>query len=274
MSLLSVSIPDLKHTKKNTSSEFMEKDQDTFLLPNVPDPALFCRTQFSTGYHTDHDQTMQFDKGTTTLAFMYQGGIIVAVDSRSTQGPFIASQSVKKVTEINDYLLATLAGGAADCQYWQRNLTIQCRMYELRNRHRISISSASKLIANTCNHYKNYGLSMGMMIMGFDNGVPSLYYVDNDGARLKASVDKPKFSVGSGSTFAYGIMDTKWRMDMTDEEAVELGACAIYHATHRDAYSGGLCRVYHFTNEGYTLVKHQDVLELHEKYANEKSPVV
>ena len=54
-------------------------------------------------------------KGTTTLAFKFQGGVIVSVDSRATQGPFIASQTVKKVIEINPFLLGTMAGGAADC---------------------------------------------------------------------------------------------------------------------------------------------------------------
>lgn len=33
-----------------------------------------------------------------------------------------ASQTVKKILEINPYLLGTMAGGAADCQFWQRNL--------------------------------------------------------------------------------------------------------------------------------------------------------
>lgn len=237
-----------------------------FLLPPVADPAAFCRANFKTGYHVDNDQEIKFDKGTTTLAFIYQGGIIVAVDSRSTQGPFIASQTVQKVNEINEYILATIAGGAADCQFWQRNLTIQCRMYELRNRHRISISAASKLIANTCNHYKKYGMSMGMMMMGFDHGKPTLYYVDDEGSRMKASDERPKFSVGSGSTYAYGVLDSQWKFDLTDQEAIDLGAQAIYHATHRDAYSGGICRVYHFKPEGYVKVINQDVLDLREKY--------
>ena len=39
-----------------------------------------------------------------------------------------ASQTVKKVIEINPFLLGTMAGGAADCQFWQRNLGQQvCR---------------------------------------------------------------------------------------------------------------------------------------------------
>ena len=74
------------------------------------------------------------------------------------------------------------------------------------------------------------------MISGWDENLgPALYYVDNDGTRLKGD----KFCVGSGSTYAYGILDNEYRRDLTVEEAVELGKRAIYHATHRDAYSGG-----------------------------------
>ena len=39
----------------------------------------------------------------------------------------LASQTVKKVIEINPYLLGTMAGGAADCSYWERVLARQCR---------------------------------------------------------------------------------------------------------------------------------------------------
>lgn len=67
---------------------------------------------------------------------------------------------------------------------------------------------------------------------------PGLYYVDSDGNRMAGNV----FSVGSGSLYAYGVLDSGYHWDMTDEEAQELGRRAIYHATHRDAYSGGIVR--------------------------------
>lgn len=38
-----------------------------------------------------------------------------------------ASQSVKKIIEINPYMLGTMAGGAADCQFWHRNLGIKVK---------------------------------------------------------------------------------------------------------------------------------------------------
>lgn len=76
----------------------------------------------------------------------------------------IGSSTMKKIVEINDYLLGTLAGGAADCVYWDRVLAKQCRTYELRNRERISIAAASKLLSNMIYNYKGMGLSIGGLL--------------------------------------------------------------------------------------------------------------
>jgi len=73
------------------------------------------------------------------------------------------------------------------------------------------------------------------MICGWDKRGPGLYYVDSDGQRLNGNM----FAVGSGSTYAYGVMDAGYRYDLGVHEALELGRRAIYHATHRDAFSGG-----------------------------------
>jgi 20S proteasome subunit beta 5 len=39
-----------------------------------------------------------------------------------------------------------------------------------------------------------------------------------------------------------GILDSGYDYNMSDEAAYDLGRRAIYHATHRDAYSGGIVR--------------------------------
>jgi len=218
-------------------------------------------------YESELNPKIKFAHGTTTLAFQFQGGTIVAVDSRSTMGNYIASQSVKKVIEINPFLLGTMAGGAADCSFWERELGRQCRLYELRERERISVCAASKLLANITYAYKNYGLSMGTMITGWDKTGPHLYYVDSDGTRLKSH----KFSVGSGSTYAYGVLDQGYRWDLPLEDAIELGRRSIYHATHRDAYSGGVVNVYHVHKDGWTKISSDDCLKLHyERYGGKK----
>ena len=41
------------------------------------------------------------------------------------------------------------------------------------------------------------------MVAGWDLNGPGLYYVDSDGQRTKGKI----FSVGSGSLYAYGVLD-------------------------------------------------------------------
>ncbi|XP_033329750.1 proteasome beta5 subunit [Megalopta genalis] len=209
---------------------------------------------------------IKFDHGTTTLGFQYQGGIVLAVDSRATGGQFIGSSTMKKIVEINNYLLGTLAGGAADCVYWDRVLAKECRMYELRNRERISIAAASKLLSNIVYNYKGMGLSIGMMLAGWDKRGPGLYYVDSEGTRTPGKV----FSVGSGSIYAFGALDSGYHWDLTDEEAYDLGRRSIYHATHRDAYSGGIVRVYHVKSTGWVHISDEDCKDLHYMYQEQK----
>ena len=88
------------------------------------------------------------------------------------------------------------------------------------------------------------------MICGWDKTGPSVFYVDSDGTRLKGDL----FSVGSGSTFAYGVLDQGYRWDLTDEEAHELGRRSIYAAGHRDAFSGNTCNLFHVKEDGWKFI--------------------
>ena len=89
----------------------------------------------------------------------------------------LASGEVKKVIEINPYLLGTMAGGAADCAFWERVLARHCRIYELRNKEKISVAAASKILANMIFEYRGMGLSMGTMIVGCDKRVSEIFKV-------------------------------------------------------------------------------------------------
>ena len=197
-----------------------------FTIPRVED---FSRFQKDVVEHVKPQH------GTTTLGFIFEHGIIIAVDSRASQGPYISSQTVKKVIEINPFLLGTMAGGAADCQFWQRNLGIQCRLHELETGKEDYRDWCVEVVGEYfVRGIADAELSMGTMVAGWDTTGPGLFYVDSDGTRLKGK----RFSVGSGSLFAYGVLDQGFRHDLSIKEAAELGRRAIYHATFRDAFSG------------------------------------
>lgn len=80
------------------------------------------------------------------------------------------------------------------------------------------------------------------------------------------------FSVGSGSPYAYSILDVHYKFDLSVEDAVELGKRAIVHATYRDSASGGVVRVYHVHKNGWTkVIEGLDVNKLYYEYANKKN---
>jgi 20S proteasome subunit beta 5 len=66
-------------------------------------------------------------------------------------------------------------------------------------------------MVNLINNYKRYGLQMGLMIAGVDGTQPHLYYINTEGSRVKGHL----FSVGSGMTYAYGVLDTFYKYDMS-----------------------------------------------------------
>jgi 20S proteasome subunit beta 5 len=203
----------------------------------------------------DQDKVLKFCHGTTTLAFICRAGIIISVDSRASIGNFIGSPGVKKILEINSYLLGTMAGGAADCFFWERNLSSLCKLYEIKNNSKVSVSGASKILANSIFKYKNSGISMGTMIIGWDINGPSIYYIDSDGNRLKVSM----VAVGSGSTFAYGILDSGYKWDLEIEEACELSRRAIFEASCKDPFSGGNVNTYIVRKNGWVKVSFDDI---------------
>ena len=155
-------------------------------------------------------------------------------------------------------IIGTMAGGAADCSYWIRFLRSEAKMHELLQEGRgISVARASRILSNIMYQNRGLDLSVGTMIMGYQprDGF-SIYYVDNTGVRIEGDM----FAVGSGSTFALGILDTEERrFDMTEEEAVSLGIKAIRHATLRDAMSGGYIGVYLITKDGWHKVFSEDL---------------
>jgi len=200
---------------------------------------------------------MNFYHGTTTVAFICKDGIVAAVDSRATLGSFVGSKTTQKVLPINKNVIGTMAGGAADCMFWIRKLRSEAKLYELNTNRTMSVKCASRLLANALYQYRGLGLSIGTMVMGYDsNEIPNIYYVDNSGARIKGDL----FAVGSGSTFALGVLDNvPNKKNMSSKKAITLAIRSLRSATLRDAHSGGYIGVYLITSKGWEKVFSEDL---------------
>lgn len=254
--------------------------------------------------------------GTTTLAFIFQGGVLAAADTRSSCSGLVACPASQKILPIHSHLVGTTSGTSADCALWKRILARELRLYQLRHGRRLSTRGAAKLLSHMLHPFKGTELCVAATLCGWDGGDvdggsetdpcgqqetsqttdlgstvdsletaspamtntgdqqcfgrdnvsfsgPSLHYVYSDGTRLQGTL----FSVGSGSPYAYSILDQGVRWGLTVDEATSVAREAVYRATHRDAYSGNCVDIFLVSSKGWTRRKRED---LKEEYYREK----
>ena len=224
----------------------------------LPDTSLPMQIKFeknlqkAKAHDKDIKHLMNFHKGTTNVGFTFKGGVVIAVDSRASMGEFNASEEVYKLIPITSKMIGTMAGGAADCLFWEENLGRMVQLYELEHNEELTSASASRMFSNMMYRYRGKGLSIGSIVGGSDSKGTHLYYCDSDGNRVKGDV----FTVGSGGTYAHGIIDSHRRFDMTEAEAVNLAKKAIYEATYCDSGSGGLVNIVVIDEKGWRTVEH------------------
>lgn len=237
--------------------------------------------------------------GTTTLGFIFQGGVIAAADTRASAGGLVACPAVHKITPIHSHLVVTSSGSGADCMLWERILQREIRLYQLRYRRRLSIRGAAKLLSFMLHPFKGTEVCVALTLCGWDtetlttdcandrtlalnqdvtkmthaaspNSGPKLIYVCSDGARLQGNV----FSVGSGSPYAYGVLDGGMKWSLSKEEAISLAREAVFRATHRDAYSGNNVDLFHVTAQGWSQRKREDLKEEYYREKEKKAKIV
>lgn len=276
-----------------------------FFIPTFPISApLNCRPP------ANDSLPFRLAHGTTTLGFIFQGGVIAAADTRASAGGLVACPAVHKISPIHSHLVVTSSGSGADCMLWERILTREIRLYQLRHRRCLSICGTAKLLSFMLHPFKGTKLCVALTLCGWDKEAPipdcasrsdssfitddnasacgisqdvtamthaaspssgpKLIYVCSDGARLQGDI----FSVGSGSPYAYGVLDSGLKWSLSKEEAFSLAREAVFRATHRDAYSGNHVDLFHITAQGWRQREREDLKEEYYRDLKRKGKIV
>ncbi|MFZ0006268.1 MAG: archaeal proteasome endopeptidase complex subunit beta [Methanoregula sp.] len=197
------------------------------------------------------EQYQEAMTGTTTVGLIFAGGVILATEKRATMGYMIASKRAKKVYQIADRIGMTIAGGVGDAQQLARIITVECNLYQIRRSRAITVGAASTLLSNYLNQNRYFPYYVQLLVGGIDEHGPSVYSVDAMGGATK---EEDIVSTGSGSPMAYGVLEDRYRPDMSEEEATELAVRALKSAMKRDAGSGEGIHVVIITKEKYHVL--------------------
>ncbi|HEX9914489.1 MAG TPA: archaeal proteasome endopeptidase complex subunit beta [Candidatus Bathyarchaeia archaeon] len=175
-------------------------------------------------------------KGTTTLGVVCRDGVILGTDTRATMGTYVASKHAKKVYQITDNLAMTIAGGVAVAQKVVEILQVNSRLYELEKNRPILVKSAARLVSNLLFQNREVGMPLPMqaLVGGFDETGPHVFNLDPYGSLMEEKM----VSTGSGSPFAYGVLEAEFKEDSSVQKMLPVVVRAVDAAMKRDIASG------------------------------------
>lgn len=193
--------------------------------------------------------------GTTTIGMIARDGVVLATEHRATVGNMISNKTAQKLFKIDQNLAITIAGYVGDGQVLARYLKAEVSLYRLRRNAAIGTESAATLLANILSGNRYYPYLAWMIVGGVDAKGGHVYSVDPAGG----CIEDRFVSVGSGSYFAYGIIEENYTRDITVSDGVDLALRGLAVAMKRDSASGDGYAVHTITSKEYHELSEDEI---------------
>ncbi|MFH1770388.1 MAG: proteasome subunit beta [archaeon] len=193
------------------------------------------------------------ETGTTTVGVVCKDCIVLGADKRATAGHFIASKDVEKVVPINDYMAITTAGTVSDIQLMLKLIKAELKLKEIRTNNKPSVKEGANLLAGMVySNIRKMSMIPGIshFIFGGYDSEKHLFDIYPDGsiANIKDFV-----SSGSGSVMAYGVLESSYKKDMSEEEGINIILKSLNAAIQRDSASGEGVDIYVINKKGVKI---------------------
>ena len=194
-------------------------------------------------------------KGTTTLGLVCKDGIIMATEMRATMGNLIGHKTTQKLFKISDNMALTVAGLVGDAQMLARWLSAEVNLYQLKTGSQMSLRASSTLMANIMNGRRYMPFWVQLLLGGIDSEGGHVYSLDAAGGSIP---DKFQ-TTGSGSPFVYGVLEDRFKENLTVQEGKVLGVRALVAAMKRDSASGDGISMCVIDSKGYHKVSPEEL---------------
>lgn len=186
-------------------------------------------------------------KGTTTIGVVCKDGVILASDTRVTMGSYVAHKHGKKIYKIDNHLAMTISGTVADAQRTVDILTANAHLYRLEKDRPLPVNSAARLIANLLFSARYAPLVTQVLIGGVDDTGPHVFSLDPFGSLTEEKC----VATGSGSPIAYGVLEDRYKEEVSVKELLPVIVKAVDSAMKRDVASGDNFNVAILDEMGY-----------------------
>jgi len=164
---------------------------------------------------------------------MFQGGVVLGADTRATEGTIVSDKNCEKIHYIAPNIYCCGAGTAADTENVTLLISSQLELLRRQSNRESRVVTAMTNLKRRLFQYQGY-ISAALVLGGVDCTGPHLYTVYPHG-----STDKlPYVSMGSGSLAAMAMLESGYKDDLSEAEAIALVASAIRAGIFNDLGSG------------------------------------
>ena len=172
-------------------------------------------------------------QGSTAIGMVCEDGILLCTDKRIVD-KLIVPESVEKIFQIDDHILATASGILSDARVLIERAQLEAQKHKLTYGSPIDTLSVVKDVCNlkqVCTQsggLRPFGVST--LIAGIDEDGPKLFETDPTGIyfRYNATV------IGEGETEIEKILHDKYKENITIEEATKLTIGALKKVLDND----------------------------------------
>lgn len=172
--------------------------------------------------------------GTTICGIQLKDAVILAADTRATEGPMVADKNCEKLHYISNNIFCAGAGTAADLEHTTQLMESQMELLRMATNTQPRVCTVVRRLSSMLFKYQGY-IGCALVLGGVDHTGAHLYQIYPHG-----STDcLPFTSMGSGSLAAMAILESEYRDNMTIEEGKALVAKAIRAGIFNDLGSGG-----------------------------------
>lgn len=171
--------------------------------------------------------------GTTIVGAVFEDGVVLAADTRATEGNVVADKVCQKIHYMAPNIMCCGAGTAADTENVTMMVCSELTLHRLETRKQSKVIEALTMLKRHLFHYQGY-ISAALVLGGVDVDGPFLGTIAPHG-----STDRlPFVAMGSGSLAAMAMLESGYKDHMTAEEAKKLVTAAICAGIYNDPYSG------------------------------------
>lgn len=228
------------------------------------------RDHFSTsGDAAGHGTTLTH--GTTIVALVYEGGVVMAGDRRATAGNVIAHRAMQKVFPADRYSGVSISGVAGVAAEMVKLFQLELEHYEKVEGVTLTLEGKATRLGMMIRGNLPMAMQAGMVVIpifaGYDlrRSVGRIFNYDITGGRY----DETEFhATGSGGNYARSLIKQRWRPDLGRGETIDLAISALFEAADEDSATGGpdLVRgiyptIATITAEGYVSVDDSEIAE-------------